>query len=151
MEQDPFFDEDWRAYIRLVRTQLGDRDLGELIFARSEHYVAARRKSDPSYEPSFAILFPEKEGKIAKANVGKDPMFLFSTLQRQLGYPEVPRPKIADSQAEQILELTQKLHNLESRVGMVESELSGQVDLSKFLVKEPPGDDSKRRGGKSGL
>ena len=33
-------------------------------------------------------LFAEKEGKIAKANRGRDPL-LFAALQRQLGYPEV--------------------------------------------------------------
>ena len=36
-------------------------------------------------------LFGEKEGKIAKASRGRDPLFLFAALQRQLGYPEVPR------------------------------------------------------------
>ena len=38
------------------------------------------------------MLFGEKEGRIAMANRRKDPLYLFSALQRHLGYPSVPRP-----------------------------------------------------------
>ena len=43
----------------------------------------------PEWEPPHEPLFGEKEGKIAKASRGRDPLYLFAALQRQLGYPEV--------------------------------------------------------------
>ena len=55
-----------------------------------------RRRLNPDFIPKFPILFGEKEGKIARANRGRDPMYLFAALQRQLGYPEVPRPRRPD-------------------------------------------------------
>ncbi|MCA9048037.1 MAG: hypothetical protein KDA89_04880, partial [Planctomycetaceae bacterium] len=37
-----------------------------------------------------APLFGDPEGRIARANIGRDPLYFFAALQRQLGYPEVP-------------------------------------------------------------
>ena len=90
----------------------------------------------PDYEPPLLPLFGEKEGKIAKANRGKDPLYLFAALQRQLGYPEVPRPQRPDDAGTRMLTLQAKLHELETRLKLVESELRGQVDLSQFSKPE---------------
>lgn len=132
MQGDGFYDESWRAYLGLVRQQLGVRELAELVFARSAWYVVQRRRSDPAYEPRFPVLFGEKEGKIAAANRGKDPMFLFAALQRQLSYPQVPRPPRADPRQDEIDELRRKLKSLETRLGLLEAETKG--DLSPFYV-----------------
>ena len=43
------------------------------------------------------VLFGEREGRIALANRRKDPLYLFASLHRQLGYPEVPRPQIVET------------------------------------------------------
>ena len=66
-------------------------------------------------EPKLPILFGEKEGKIARANRGRDPLYLFSALQRQLGYPEVPRPRRPDEAEARIalIELTPQQASLE--------------------------------------
>ena len=136
MEGDGFYGPRWKKYIRLVRAQLGVRDFAELIFARSEYYVQRRRAYEPEYRAPFDVLFSEKEGRIAAANRGKDPMFLFATLQRQLGYPEVPRPPKRDDKEDRYEELEQRLRNLESRVGLLDAEMGGKFDLSKFYVKE---------------
>ena len=91
MAADPFYTEDWSDYILTLRARLGDVDFADLIFVRSQQFVNERRRVIPDFEPKFPILFGEKEGKIARANRGRDPMYLFAALQRQLGYPEVPR------------------------------------------------------------
>lgn len=137
-EQDQHYPESWHEYLRLVRSQLGIRDVAELIFARSQHYILVRRQAEPGYEAPFAVLFGEKEGKIAAANIGKDPMFLFSTLQRQLGYPQVPRPPKTDPQKNLFEALIQRVTTLETKLNLLEGEVTGKMDLSKVLVKEPP-------------
>lgn len=136
MQQDAFYDEQWREYIHWLRSQLGLRDFAELVFVRSEAYVHQRRLVDPDYQPRGAVLFSEKEGRIAQANRGKDPMFLFATLQRQLGYPEVPRAPKVDPQADELADTVRKVKNLESRLSLLEAETRGQLDISKFYVKK---------------
>jgi hypothetical protein len=77
-------------------------------------------------------LFGEKEGRIARANRGRDPLYLFAALQRQLGYPVVPRPRPRDDPAAKFEALQVKLRELEMRLKLVEGEVRGQVDLSQF-------------------
>jgi hypothetical protein len=60
---------------------------------------------------------------------------LFAALQRQLGYPEVPRPRPRDDTAAKLETLRAKMRDAEMRIKLIESELRGQVDLSQFLVK----------------
>ena len=85
--------------------------------------------------PKFPTLFGEKEGKIARANRGRDPLYLFSALQRQLGYPEVPRPRRPDEAEARIALLEQRVTLLENRLKAAESEIHDDVDLSQFTVK----------------
>lgn len=147
-ESDEFYSDAWREYLRLVRGQLGIRDVAELIFARSQHYVIVRRHSEPAYEAPFQILFGEKEGKIAAANIGKDPMFLFSTLQRQLGYPVVPKPPKVDVQKNLFESILQRLTTLENKLNLLEGEVTGKMDLSKLYVhKEGEKPEEGRRSG----
>jgi hypothetical protein len=132
MAGDPFFDPAWRDYLGLVRRQVGAVDFADLIYLRSESYVAEQRRQDPGYLPPCPPLFGEKEGKIAKANRGHDPLYLFAALQRQLGYPEVPRPKSRDDLSAKLTTLQSKLREMEMRLKLVESEVRGHVDLSQF-------------------
>ncbi|HEY8503375.1 MAG TPA: hypothetical protein VIL46_02255, partial [Gemmataceae bacterium] len=81
MAQDPFYDADWRAFLAQVRKQVGAVDFADLLYLRSELHAAEQRQTDPSYQPPVPALFGEKEGKIAKASRGRDPLFLFSALQ----------------------------------------------------------------------
>jgi hypothetical protein len=140
MAQDPFYDDPWREYLELIRRQVGAVDFADLVYLRSDLYVRDHQRQDPEYSPPVPPLFGEKEGKIAKANRGRDPLFLFAALQRQLGYPEVPRPRPRDDLEAAIGVLRARLRELEMRLKLVESEVRGQVDLSQFgkpdLLKE---------------
>jgi hypothetical protein len=134
MAMDGAFDEDWCEYFDVVRNQLGVRELPELVFVRSESFVMEKRREEPDYEPSFAILFGEKEGRIARANIGRDPNFFFAALQRQLGYPEVPRSPKQDSLGARLDKMTRMIQRLEEKLRVVEQEVRGGVDLSPFMV-----------------
>jgi len=132
---DPFYDEDWRDYITILKAKLGDVDFADLIYARSAFLVAQMRRRDPNYTPKYPTLFGEKEGKIARANRGRDPLYLFSALQRQLGYPEVPRPKRPDESVARMAMLEQQVKLLENRVKLLEADVRGEIDLSDVQVK----------------
>jgi hypothetical protein len=132
MAADPFYDAAWRAYLEMIRRQVGAVDFADLVYLRSDLYVRDQQRQDPAYQPPVPPLFGEKEGKIAKANRGRDPLFLFAALQRQLGYPEVPRPQPHDDLSAKLEALRAKLREMETRLKLVEGEVRGQVDLSQF-------------------
>lgn len=135
MHGDPFYDADWKGYIEFVRRQVGVVDFSDLVYVRSEFYVAEQRRQNPDYEPPVVPLFAEKEGKIANANRHRDPLYLFAALQRQLGYPEVPRIKQKDDPGVKLLEIQAKLKELETRLKFVEGEQRGKIDLTEFMAK----------------
>jgi hypothetical protein len=132
MRGDPLYDADWREYLDQVRRHIGAYDFADMVYVRSELYVTEERKAAPDYAPPVPPLFGEKEGKIARANRGRDPLFLFAALQRQLNYPEVPRPRPRDDTQARIDALQVKLREMEARLRLVEGELRGQIDLSQF-------------------
>jgi len=132
MAGDPFYDDGWREFLDFVRRQIGIVDFTDLVYLRSDLYVKDQRRQRPSYEPPLPALFGEKEGRIAAANRGRDPLYLFAALQRQLGYPEVPRPRIADDWEAKLKKVQTKLYEMETRLKLVEGELKGQIDLSQF-------------------
>ena len=132
---DPFYDDDWRAYIRQLGARLGDVDFADLIYVRSAYFVAERRRTNPDYAPKYPTLFGEKEGKIARANRGRDPLYLFSALQRQLGYPEVPRPRRPDEAEGRIALLEQRVTMLENRLKAAEADNRDDFDVSQVIVK----------------
>jgi len=129
---DPLYDENWREYLEVVRRQVGAVDFADLVYLRSSQYVHDQKRQVPEYTPPVQPLFGDKEGKIAKANLRRDPLYLFAALQRQLGYPEVPRPKPRDDLAARLEALQVKLKEWESRLKLVEGEMRGQIDLSQF-------------------
>jgi hypothetical protein len=145
MREDGFFDDSWRAYLDMIYRQIGVVDFADLLYVRSELYVQDQRRLDPGYSPPVLVLFGEKEGKIAKANRGRDPLYLFAALQRQLGYPEVPRSRPKDDPLAQLETLKTKIRELEIRLKLVEGEVKGRVDLSEFMAKpellDRPDDD----------
>jgi hypothetical protein len=142
MAADPFYDADWQAFLDGLRTQVGLVDFADLVYLRSNLYVSEQRRIQPEYQPPLPPLLGEKEGKIARANRGRDPLYLFSALQRQLNYPEVPRPRPPDDAGARIEVLQAKFRELEARVKLLEGELRGQVDLSQLgkpeLLSGPP-------------
>jgi hypothetical protein len=145
MTADPLYDAAWRDYLGMVRGQVGVLDFADLIYLRSDLYVLEQRRRDPGYEPPLPPLFGEKEGKIARASRGRDPLYLFAALQRQLGYPEVPRPRPPDDLTSKLLALQARFREMEMRMKLLEAEVRGQVDLSQFgkpdILANPPDDD----------
>lgn len=137
---DDIFDANWKSWIGTVARQVGLVDLADLVFVRSpEYWRLGKReailagKDEPA--PDRAILFGEKEGRIARANRGKDPLFFFAALERQLGYPSIPRVKTAAPAAESPAVLARRLERLEMRVKLLEEEGRGGIDLSRFDPK----------------
>jgi hypothetical protein len=164
--RDPAFDETWRQWIRKVRRQIGMVDIADLIYVHSEYYwqrqdgqtfgrdvqrsVAqpantsereileeALTEGRPARDEERVVLFGEREGRIALANRRKDPLFLFSSLHRQMGYPEVPRQRAADKEQALLPQLARRLEQLEMRLKLVEDEQRGGMDLTQFYVPPP--------------
>ena len=136
---DPLYDADWREWILTVRHQVGIVDFADLVFVRSEDYQRRRRiRCGEEVAPEKPVLFGEKEGKIALANRGKDPLYLFAALQRHLGYPEVPRLKPADATPQLIPQLMRRVERLEARLKLMEEEQREGIDISKFYGHSPP-------------
>jgi hypothetical protein len=163
--RDPAFDATWRAWIRKIRRQIAMVDIADLIYVHSAYYwqrrgergrsstiatveaegVDAPARADvhgsldesTGREDDAPVLFGEREGRIALANRRKDPLFLFSSLHRQLGYPEVPRQKPADKEQALLPQLARRLEQLEMRLKLVEDEQRGGMDLTKFYERPP--------------
>ena len=121
----------------VAELQLGALDFADLMYLSSEEFVNDTRRStgNSEFQPPHAILFGAKEGRIAKANRGKEPLYMFAALQRQLGYPAVPRVRPLHGAERELPALHAKLAQLEKRLHLVESELKGNLDLSQFYVK----------------
>ncbi|MDZ7619119.1 MAG: hypothetical protein U1E05_19105, partial [Patescibacteria group bacterium] len=113
---DPIFDDDWREWVLTVRRLVGLIDFADMLYVRRE--LDRLRRG----EPEKPILFGEKEGRIALANRKKDPLFLFSALERHLGYPTVPRPTSEDQERHILPALERKVERLESRIRLLEEE-----------------------------
>jgi hypothetical protein len=147
MSADAYYDNDWKEYADLVRSQVGLIDFADLVYLRSDLYVQEQRRHDPEYTPPLPPLFDEKEGKIARANRGRDPLYLFAALQRQLNYPEVPRPRPHDDIGNKVETLQARLRDLEMRLKLLEAELRGQIDLAKLGKPELLQDRGDQAGG----
>jgi hypothetical protein len=129
---DEIFDENWREWILNVRHQIGLIDLGDMLYVRSEYY---RQTHGESGKP---VLFGEKEGRIALANRKKDPLYLFAALARHLGYPTVPRARPEESNRMLIPTMQRKIERLESRVKLLEEEIRGGINLTRYYSRDTP-------------
>jgi hypothetical protein len=156
---DPAFDEMWRNWILTLRRQIGMVDLADVIYVHSEYYWqraeksrsgtaqladenASQKRDGLSSSPEGSVvLFGEREGRIALANRKKDPLFLFASLHRQLGYPEVPRSKPQDQEKALLPQLARRLEQMEMRLKILEEEQRGGLDLTKFYER-PSGAES---------
>ena len=139
MAEDPIYDGDWRSWILVVRRQVGLIDLADLIYVRSQYYQIQRwQRAGREVEPEAAVLFAEKEGKIAFSNRGKEPLFLFAALQRHLNYPLVPRPIILDTTPDLIPKLLRRVEQLETRLKLIEQEQRQGIDITEFYEGPKP-------------
>jgi hypothetical protein len=146
---DDIFSADWQDWIGMVARQVGLVDLAELVYVRSPESRRQGRPDSPSESAVAAappILFGAAEGRIARANRGKDPLFLFAALQRQLGYPLPPRPAPVVPTADTPAALARRLERLEMRVKLLEEEARGGIDLSRFDPKHFPAPPDEPHG-----
>jgi hypothetical protein len=141
MSGDPLYDDAWRHYLGTVGRQVGIVDFAELVYLRSALYVMDQRRFDAGYAPPVEPIFGEKEGKIAKASLRRDPLFLFAALQRQLNYPEVPRPKPKEDAHARLEAIAVKMRDMEARIKLLEGELRGTIDLTELGKPELLTDD----------
>jgi len=135
--KDPVYDKQWHDWILSMRRKIGMVGIADLIYVHSQHYVDRQNRLEKSTGEEARltedVLFGDKEGRIALANRNKDPRYLFAALQRQLGYPEVPKPKKIDPVDELMSKLARTVERLETRIKLLEEEnRDGGIDLSKF-------------------
>lgn len=142
MAKDPIYNPAWQQWILSVRHQIGMVDLPDLVYVHSEHYLKRQQDAGNDSAPPEPILFGEKEGRIALANRKKEPLYLFSALQRQLGYPSVPKPAEKDPVIELVPKMARTLERLETRIKLLEDEQREKgIDLSQFYGK--PGGETE--------
>ena len=138
ISQDAAFDEDWQEWIRGLRRQVGTADFADLIYQRSEQIVfdTRRQLQDDDWQPAKCTLFGMQEGRIAKAHRHKDPLYMFSALQRHLGYPRVPQSVSAKKKHPFDPVVEQRFLRVEARLNLIDAELKGGIDLSEFYKPE---------------
>ena len=141
---DPNYSDAWRDWILTVRRQIGLIDLADLIYVRSQFY---RQRSGDSKgagsDANAAVLFGARDGKIASANRRKDPLYLFAAMQRQLGYPAVPRRQAATESVDLVPQLMRRVERLEAQIKLWEEDQKGGIDLTQFYEKPPPNRPAK--------
>jgi hypothetical protein len=138
---DGIFSPEWQSWISMVSRQVGLVDLADLVYVRSPESRRQGRHgaaAEPPTDDDPPILFGAAEGRIARANRGKDPLFLFAALQRQLGYPLPPRPAPVVPTADTPAALARRMERLEMRIKLLEEEARGGIDLSRFDPKRFP-------------
>lgn len=132
ISDDPIFDENWKYWINVIlRRQVGFIDIARLVYVRSQHYQLLDN------ETPQPVLFGEREGRIARASIGRDPLFFFSALSRHLNYPTVPRQhqQLQEHEDPLILDLRRKIELLDNKIQLITEELKGGINLERFYVK----------------
>jgi len=133
---DPVYDGDWIQMITELSLQIGFVDISDFLFMHSDEYRQRLIAARESLEGKGPFLFGRHEGRIAFATRGRDPLFLFSALQRHLGYPAVPRPLVQDKTLEQVPLLLRRVDRLEARIQLMEQENRTGIDITKFYGKK---------------
>lgn len=151
--EDSLFDEQWQNWIRKMRHQIGMTDFAEMLYRQSQFFLADQKvhqrrtqqmiKTEAD-KPESTFLFGLPEGRIAKANRGKDPLYMFAALQRQLGYPTVPRPKQKSNEPLFHPAVEQRFHRLEQRLKIMENEAKGTFDITEFY-KESEDEEGQKK------
>jgi len=126
---DAMYNTDWKDWIATVQRQIGWVDFADMVFVRSAFY---KRKPQ---EQAVAVLFGEREGRIAHATRARDPIYFFAALSRHLGYPSVPRQKKASEEENLLPLLSRKVELLENRLLLMEEELRGGINLNRFFTQ----------------
>ena len=138
MAADAVYNEEWQKWILTVRHKIGLVQLGDLVYVHSQHYVDRQQQQGGDVVTPDPLLFGDREGRIALANRAHEPQYLFSALQRQLGYPAIPKPKPKDTAETVLPNLVRNIERLETRIKLLEDEnRENGIDLSKFMKNVP--------------
>lgn len=134
VSQDPVYPDAWKTWISRIRFELGTVDFAELVYLRSQLYLddLRKRRGEAPSRPTAAVLFDSQAGRIARANLGKDPLYMFAALQRQLGYPAVPRPVPPRTGPLFEPQVEMRFQRLETRLSLLEQEQREGLDLTQF-------------------
>ena len=129
---DPAYPPEWQDWI------LGDPPPGGHGRHRRSD-LCAERSTPPGGTTARPVtaLFGEQEGRIALANRRKDPLYLFNSLHRQLGYPEPPRTHLPTEDENPIPAMARRLEQLEKRTQLLEEEQRGGIRPDQFYEKPP--------------
>lgn len=135
ISNDPAFDTAWASWILMLRAQIGLVDFADLLFLASDEYRVRLEEAGESSADKGPFLFGRKEGRIALGNRRKEPLFLFSAMQRHLGYPAVPRPQPRNENPDLIPQLMRRMERLEARLKLMEEERRAGLDITKFYKR----------------
>jgi hypothetical protein len=137
---DPVFNSEWKEWILKTRLDLGTIDFAKMIYQKSQLFFDLQEKRGKKITDDQP-LFERQEGRIAKASIGKDPIYMFAAFQRQLKYPAVPKPKreAAELVLHPLLEL--RIQKIEKELKMLDAETKGGLDLKEFYMKPESWDD----------
>ncbi|WP_437187389.1 hypothetical protein SH668x_000782 [Planctomicrobium sp. SH668] len=145
---DPLFAGNWKTWINKVQFDLGTVDFASLVYQQSQLFLdeIRQRRREPDYASDHLPLFDSQAGRIARANQNKDPLYFFAALQRQLGYPVVPRPKAESNVNPFSPQAESRFQRLEARIALLEQEQRNGLDLSQFY-KSPDSDEGDSSAG----
>ncbi len=138
MSGDPIYAPEFSRWLLNLRAEIGLVDLADLLYLFSEYYRDQLQQNGLDIRDKGPFLFGVKEGRIALANRRKEPLYLFSAMQRHLGYPEVPRLKRVDQTIDLIPQMARRLERLEARIKLMEEERRASLDITKFYEKGNP-------------
>ncbi|MEZ5943896.1 MAG: hypothetical protein R3C18_21070 [Planctomycetaceae bacterium] len=139
ISQDSLYPPNWKRWIERIRFQLGTVDFSDLVYRQSEQCLEDQKKQTGNEDLTAEnVLFDRQAGRIARANMGKDPLYMFAALQRQLSYPAVPRPKPSSTRPLFDPQVELRFQRIESRMTMLEQEQKGGIDLTPYM-KSPDG------------
>ncbi|MGV3485090.1 MAG: hypothetical protein ACO1RT_11795 [Planctomycetaceae bacterium] len=133
---DPVYDAVWVEFILRLRMQIGFIDFADYVFLHSDEYRQRLIDARESLEGKGPFIFGRHEGRIAFSTRQRDPLFLFSALQRHLGYPAVPRPVPPDRTLELVPQLSRRVERLEARIQLLEQENRTGIDITRFYGKK---------------
>ena len=134
MSSDPAYDNHWSSWLLDIRHKIGIVDIADLVYVHSQYYQQRQQQTGVSdYEVADPVLFGTREGRVALANRSKETLYFFAALQRQLAYPQVPRPKRHNPNEDLLPKLARQLERFEVRLKLLEDEQREKgIDLSQF-------------------
>lgn len=136
---DPYFSEPWQRWILTVRRQIGIIDFADLLYVRSEYYRQRQESMGRTAEiAGDEVLFSDRDGRIALANRRKEPLYMLAAMQRQLGYPAVPRLARVRESTDLVPQLVRRIERLEARLNLIDEEAKGGIDLTRYYAQPNP-------------